>query len=117
MLKHILISVLIITVSFSCYAESNAISDEYILSCYDKFEHTPKEFLSILSEIQYYKPNYSKEEIGEILMLTWRYVRRHGVHISVYETSQGVKRFSKDKLGIDLKTLAASYGFSQIHME
>ena len=117
MLQKILISVLLITISFSCYAQSESIPYEYGLSFEDSFEHSPKEFLLAIREIQYYKPNYSREEIAEMVMLTYRYVHKQGRRVSVYEVAQGIKRFSKDKLGIDLKTLAMAYAFSQSNIK
>ena len=65
--------------------------------------------------IKFLRIHYTKKEISDLIGATHFLIRGSGNDISVYEVAQGIRRFSRDKLGIDLKTLALAYSYSQTY--
>lgn len=111
------ISVSVIFFGSCNWVRTENVTIQYKLHIADDFNHSPREFLTILNVIQKYHPKYSKEEIGNLIVIAYQTIKKHLEEISVYEVAEGIKRFSKDKTGIDLKGLVTAYIYSQVYSE
>ncbi len=116
MQKKILSALLSIVFVLSCLpiaAQAGETFAGYKLSVLDNFNHSSEKFSSILDSISSYHPKYTREKIGNLIISAYFTVKRHHPYISIYKVAEGIKRFSRDSLGIDLETLAYSYILSQ----
>ncbi|MCM8773760.1 MAG: hypothetical protein NC820_03370 [Candidatus Omnitrophica bacterium] len=90
------------------------VSLEYTLYLLDEFRHSTQEFSSIINIIKKYHPDYSDEAIVNLITLAYHTIKQHVPKISLYDVAYGIKRFSSDKLCIDLKDLVRAYINSQL---
>ncbi|MCM8824075.1 MAG: hypothetical protein NC822_05330 [Candidatus Omnitrophica bacterium] len=90
------------------------VSLEYTLYLLDEFRHSPEEFSSIINIIRKYHPDYSDEGIVNLITLAYYTIKQSVPKISIYDVAYGIKRFSSDKLCIDLKDLVRAYINSQL---
>ena len=113
MVKKIVILFLLIGLFSINYTPAEEWSPEHTLYTLDDFQHLPSEFLAIVNIIRSYKPNYIRGEIIDFIKTAYYTLRMQGIQISIYEVAEGIRRFSIDNLGIDLKDLVRAYVDSQ----
>jgi len=86
---------------------------EDTLSVIDQRHHTPEQFLSVLDAIHANHPKYSTERIGDMVARSYYEVVKANSQMTIYDVALGIKRFSQERIGLDLKDLVVTYIESQ----
>jgi hypothetical protein len=113
MMKKILLAAAVSAFCFVGQGFCERVLIEENLSVIDQYKHTPEQFLSVLDEINTNQPKYSIEKVGDMVVRSYYEVIKSNNQLTIYDVALGIKRFSQDKLGIDLKDLIVTYIESQ----
>lgn len=95
------------------YVSSDTFTPEESLSILDEGSHFPGEFRSLVEGVCLEHPGYRENEVVHLMISAYQAVQKNKPDITMYGVAKDVRRFSKDELGIDLRTYIAAYVRSQ----
>ena len=102
-------------VFFCCSAGyASTVTDAYSLSMLDNLEHRPRIFYEKVKTIHAHQPEYSREEISDMIIAAYYTLKSSGKQVTLYDVAEGVRRFSVDELGINFEDLVRAYVDSQL---
>lgn len=107
MLKNVMKCMLIILMAASATIAYASVEEE--LSTIERYQYTSEEFKDVVDIIHYYHPQYSRTQIGRLIVMAYYELQEHFRDVSLYEVAQGIKSVSRERLGIDLERHVVTY--------
>lgn len=114
MWKKVIIFLLFFVFALVNYTKAGEFLVQHKLHVIDSYKHSPAEFYILLNRIRQYQPGYTNNDIGTLVAIAYEELTKHGENVSVYEVAEDIKRFVKDRVGMDLKSLVRAYIDSQL---
>ena len=111
--KTIFILGIVILFSFSLVLQTEAAVQDN-LAIIDHYEHSPEQFLSVLTTIHKNNPDYSTQQIGDMIAKAWDMINEKRPDISIWEVAKGIEEASRDGI-VDLAEVIAAFVMIMIH--
>ena len=104
---------LVMVLMMPVLGQAAKVAMEETLSMLDEYKHSSDQFQKILVAVQENHPKYTSDKIGDLILKSYYEVRDAKPNVGLFEVAEGVRRFSVDKIGLDLKDLVVAYIDSQ----